>query len=158
MTVGLIWAQARGGVIGANGGIPWRVPEDMKRFREITTGGRVVMGRRTWDSLPKRFRPLPDRENVVISRDHGLRLDGARLVYSLDAALTGADPIWVMGGGQIYAAAIDRADILEVTEVDLDVAGDTYAPTIGPEWTAEPSDWRESTAGTGFRFVSYRRI
>lgn len=158
MTIGLIWAQARGRVIGAAGAIPWRVPEDMKHFREVTGGGRVVMGRRTWESLPARFRPLPDRENVVISRDRDLRLDGARVVHDLDTALAGDGSIWVIGGGEIYAAAIDRADVLEVTEVDLDVTGDTFAPRIGRDWIVETFPQQTSTAGPSFRFVRYHRV
>lgn len=157
MTIGLIWAQARGGVIGANGTIPWRIPEDMAHFREVTTGATVVMGRRTWDSLPARFRPLPHRTNVVISRDPNLRLDGAEVTADLPAALRAGERVWVMGGGEIYAAAIDLADVLEVTEIDIDVDGDTFAPTIGPEWVAERGPEQTSSAGPRFRFVRYRR-
>ena len=112
--IGLIWAQARGGVIGDGGGIPWHIPEDMKFFRETTAGGTVLMGRRTWDSLPPRFRPLPGRTNIVVTRDRSWRADGA--VVQHDLALPEGD-VWVMGGGEIYAAVIDSADVIAVTEV-----------------------------------------
>ncbi|BDD83064.1 dihydrofolate reductase [Tsukamurella pulmonis] len=153
--IGLIWAQARGGVIGADGGIPWHIPEDMKFFRESTAGATVLMGRRTWDSLPPRFRPLPGRTNIVVTRDPSWRADGA--VVQHDLALPEGD-VWVIGGGEIYAAALPVADLLAVTEVDADIAGDTRAPSI-PDGFAleEDAAWRESTSGLRYRHLTYRR-
>ena len=161
--IALIWAQANGRVIGDRGGIPWHLPEDSRRFRTLTTGGTVVMGRVTWESLPERFRPLPDRRNVVVTRDPTWRADGAERASSLSEALHAPDgaPVWVIGGAQIYADAIDSADRLEVTELDLDIDGDTRAPTIGDEWmlaAAEPADgWSRAASGTRYRFLTYRR-
>jgi dihydrofolate reductase len=164
VTLGLIWAQARGGVIGHDGRLPWRLPEDSAHFREVTTGHPVLMGRATWDSLPDRFRPLPGRENLVLTRSRGWSAPGAVVVASVaDAvrALAGRDA-WVIGGAQVYAELIDRADRLEVTEIDLDVPGDTLAPPVDPaRWTVSAADpgpgWHDSRTGLRYRFVTYRR-
>lgn len=134
--LGMIWAQARGGVIGEAGGMPWRLPEDMARFKAITSGHPVVMGRRTWESFPERFRPLPGRDNIVITSNRALLAPGARVVGSLEEALAAAralldDPdgeIWVIGGGRVYRDAMPAADRLEITDIDLDAPGDTVAP------------------------------
>ncbi|WP_378145134.1 dihydrofolate reductase [Cnuibacter sp. UC19_7] len=156
--IGLVWAQSRDGVIGADGGIPWRIPEDMAHFREVTGTSVVVMGRRTWDSLPPRFRPLPGRENVVVTRDRTWGAEGARVAHSVDEALSGhVGDVWVIGGGEIYREALPSADVLEVTEVDASVEGDTVAPAIGPEWAPEAGEWHESSSGIRYRFVTYRR-
>ncbi|MCS5498917.1 dihydrofolate reductase [Cnuibacter physcomitrellae] len=156
--IGLVWAQSREGVIGADGGIPWRIPEDMAHFREVTGSSVVVMGRRTWDSLPPRFRPLPGRDNVVVTRDRSWSAEGARVAHSVDEALSGRQrDVWVIGGGEIYREALPSADVLEVTEVDASVEGDTVAPAIGPEWTPEAGAWQESSGGMRYRFVTYRR-
>jgi len=167
-TVALVWAQSGTGVIGADGTLPWRVPEDLARFRELTDGHPVVMGRATWDSLPPRFRPLPGRANVVLSRRADLRLDGATVCADLDTGLDvarrapGGDEVWVVGGGTVYAAALARAQRVEVTVVDVDVAGDTWAPVLDPaEWvrsaTSPDEGWATSSSGAGFRFETYRR-
>lgn len=160
--VGLIWAQARDGVIGAGGGMPWHVPEDLAHFKAVTLGHPVVMGRRTWESFPERFRPLPDRRNIVVTRTQGWSAPGAEPAASLDAALEAAGPgrIWVIGGGQLYAQAIARADLLEVTDLDLEVAGDTRAPEpAGWEPVArDPAEgWHTSRSGIRYRFTTYRR-
>lgn len=158
--VTLIWAQAHGGVIGHDGAIPWHVPEDMAFFRKATMGKPVVMGRLTWDSLPERFRPLPGRRNVVVTRNPDWAADGAVTASSVDEALkaAGDGEVVVMGGGQIYAQAMDRATQLFVTEVDLDVDGDAVAPAIGPEWMpAVTGEWATSTSGTRFRWIRYIR-
>jgi dihydrofolate reductase len=164
VTLGLIWAQARGGVIGHDGRLPWRLPEDSAHFREVTTGHPVLMGRATWDSLPDRFRPLPGRENLVLTRSPAWSAPGAVVVTSVaDAvrALAGRDA-WVIGGAQVYADLLDQADRLEVTEIDLDVPGDTFAPAVDPEvWTVSaadpPSGWHESGTGLRYRFLTYHR-
>ena len=106
--VGLIWAQSSSGVIGRGGGIPWRVPEDQARFKELTMGHTVVMGRRTWESLPAKVRPLPGRRNVVLTRQTDFLADGAVVVQSLDSALTESD-IWVVGDEHVYTLAMPRA-------------------------------------------------
>jgi dihydrofolate reductase len=159
MTVSLIWAQATSGVIGRDGGIPWRLPEDQARFKELTTGHTVVMGRRTWESLPAKVRPLPGRRNVVLTRDEGYAAKGADVVGSLAEAL--ADPdVWVIGGGQIYALALPLATRCEVTEIDVGMPrddGDVIAPQLDERWLADDTDWRLSSTGLRYRFVSYRR-
>jgi dihydrofolate reductase len=160
VSVALIWAQARGGVIGADGGIPWRLPEDSRRFRELTSGGVVVMGRKTWDSLPERFRPLPNRRNIVISRDGGWSGEGAERADDISQALA-HDDVWVIGGAQLYAATIDVAERLEVTEIDLEVPGDALAPIVDGSWmlaASEPDDgWSTSSTGLRYRFLTYTR-
>ncbi|BCK58614.1 dihydrofolate reductase [Nocardia wallacei] len=158
--VALIWAQTPDGVIGADNTIPWRVPEDMAHFKKLTSGHPVVMGRRTWDSLPPRARPLPHRRNIVITRRPTWSAAGADPAASLEEALklADADLTWIMGGGEIYRAAMAYATELVVTEVDTKVAGDAYAPTIGPDWHIDSTtDWQQSTTGLRFRWLRYLR-
>ncbi|NDK90866.1 dihydrofolate reductase [Gordonia desulfuricans] len=157
----LVWAQDRVGAIGRRNTIPWRVPEDMARFREVTGSKAVVMGRRTWDSLPERFRPLPGRRNIVVTRTIDLRLDGAEVTHSVpDAlALAGADAV-VIGGSEIYSAAIDLATHLRVTEIDVLVEeADAFAPVVDElRWErAGEGQWLRSSSGTHYRFVDYIR-
>jgi len=134
----LVVAVAQNGVIGRDGDLPWRLPSDLKRFKQLTLGKPVVMGRKTWDSIG---RPLPGRPNIVVTRDASFAAPGATVVSSLDEGLAvaqreaealGVDEICVIGGGQIYAQVFDRADILHVTRVEADVAGDTRFPAIDP--------------------------
>jgi dihydrofolate reductase len=155
--LGLIWAQAHGGVIGAAGGMPWHVPEDLAHFKALTTGNTVVMGRKTWDALDPRFKPLPGRRNIVVTRDPEWHADGAEVAHSIDDALTD-DPVWVIGGAELFAATIDRAERLEVTELDLTVDGDTWAPPIGAGWVVvDEGAWQESRTGIRYRFLRYAR-
>ena len=162
MSVQLIWAQARDRVIGADGTLPWRLPEDMALFRELTTGGTVVMGRRTWESLPERFRPLPGRTNVVLTSDPEWSADGASRAGSVAEVLDAHDSLWVIGGGAVYTAFLPHADRLVVTEVDLRVDGDTWAPDLGPEWQRtdrRPDEgWAESATGLGYAVSEYARV
>jgi dihydrofolate reductase len=158
--VGLIWAQSASGVIGRAGEIPWRLPEDMSRFKDLTIGHTVVMGRRTWESLPARVRPLPGRRNVVLTRQADYMAEGAVVVTSLEDALKDRD-IWVIGGAEIYALALPRATRCEVTEVDVDLPrrdDDAVAPVLDEGWLAEDADWQVSRDGLRYRFSSYRRI
>ncbi|HEY3686967.1 MAG TPA: dihydrofolate reductase [Streptosporangiaceae bacterium] len=160
MIVGLIWAQTPDGVIGAGNAIPWRLPEDMAHFKATTLGHPVVMGRRTWDSLPARFRPLPGRRNIVVTRDPRWAADGAERAGSVAEALELAGPAeaWVIGGGEVYRAAMAYATTLAVTEVDTAVDGDTHAPVPGPEWeVAEETGWRTSASGLRYRIRKYTR-
>lgn len=165
MSIALIWAQTLDGVIGVENTLPWRLPEDQARFRALTTGHPVIMGRATWESLPERFRPLPGRENVVLSRRPGYVAEGATVAPTLaDAlALVGDRDVWVIGGGAVYEAAIARADRLEVTEVDAVLAGDTYAPVVDGEWEVvervPAAGWCTSTGPDGlrYRFLTYER-
>ncbi|WP_427871086.1 dihydrofolate reductase [Leucobacter luti] len=164
MELGLIWAQARGGAIGRDGDMPWHLPEDLAHFKRETLGAPVIMGRRTWESLPERFRPLPGRTNVVVSRDAGFAADGAQTAVSLDGALSlaagsGAPAAWVMGGGQLYRAAMPLASVLVVTKIELDVPdADTFAPEIGPEWRlTDPGTELLAASGLRYRFERWER-
>ena len=157
----MVWAQARGGVIGAGGELPWHLPEDLALFRRLTTGSTVVMGRRTWESLPVRFRPLPGRTNVVLTSDARWSADGAHPAASVEQVLAEHESFWVIGGGAVYEAFQPHASRLVVTEVDADVAGDTWAPALDGGWvrTARtPVDgWSVSSAGLRFAVSEYRR-
>ena len=161
MTVSLVAAVARGGVIGRDGGIPWRIPEDMQRFRSLTMGHPVVMGRRTWESLPDQFRPLPGRGNVVVTRNPDWSAQGADRAGSIEEALdlvVSEAHVFVIGGGEIYDAALPFADELVLTEIDADVEGDTTFP----DWDRgefEEVERHEHVAedGTPFAFVRYVR-
>ena len=159
--IGLIWAQSRNGVIGRDGQMPWHIPEDMAHFRAVTTGATVVMGRRTWESLPPKFRPLPGRRNVVLSRQPSYDAPGAETVMTLADALAIAGDIWVIGGGAVYVEALPFADRLSITDVDGEYGGDTYAPELGADWTLDaaepPSGWHTSTTGVRFRWRDLRR-
>jgi dihydrofolate reductase len=160
--IGLVWAEARDRVIGADGGMPWHVPEDLAHFRDVTMGAPVVMGRRTWESFPDRFRPLPGRRNIVVTGQDDWRADGAARAASLDEALAlaGEGTVWVIGGGRLLAESIGRASVLEVTELDLAVEGDTFAP--GRQgWHTVKSDpdagWHTSRTGIRYRFLTQER-
>ncbi|MEV0897256.1 dihydrofolate reductase [Actinoplanes sp. NPDC049802] len=130
MTVHMIWAEARGRVIGAGNTIPWRVPGEQAVFKERTMGAPVVMGRLTWESLPKR--PLPGRENIVLTRDPSWAAAGATVAHSLDEV--GHDDFWVMGGAEVYAAFLPRAGHIVRTRIDIAVPGDAFAPELGDDW------------------------
>ncbi|MFW3172375.1 dihydrofolate reductase [Geodermatophilus sp. CPCC 206100] len=161
-TVGLVWAQASGGVIGADGRLPWHLPEDLRLFRALTTGTTVVMGRRTWESLPERFRPLPGRRNVVLTSDPSWTADGATRAGSVAEVLAAQDgELWVIGGGQVYAAFLPSADRAVVTDIDTTVAGDTWAPELGPAWrrvSRDPQEgWSTSTTGLRYAVSDHRR-
>jgi dihydrofolate reductase len=159
--ISLVAALARGGVIGRDNSIPWRIPEDVARFREVTTGHPVVMGRRTWDSIPARFRPLPGRRNIVVTRNGRWYGDGAERVGSLEeaVALAGDVPeVFVIGGAELYAAALPFADELLLTEIDAEFAGDTVFPEVDPA-VFEEVEREPHVSGNGmpFAFVRYVR-
>lgn len=159
MTVGLIWAQSPSGVIGRAGGIPWRLPEDQARFKELTLGHTVVMGRLTWESLPAKVRPLPGRRNVVVTRQADYMAEGATVVGSLEEAVTD-EQMWVIGGEQIYLAALPAASRCEVTEVEVDLRredGDAVAPVLDESWVGTTGKWLSSSSGLRFRFHTYLR-
>ena len=164
MRISLVAAVARGGVIGRDNTIPWRIPEDMARFREVTTGHPVVMGRRTWDSLPDRFRPLPGRRNVVVTRNPEWHGEGAERAGSFAEAVTLAgdtSDLFVIGGAELYAAALPFADELVLTEIDAAIAGDTLFPPVEPDAFEEVSrEPHVSESGLPFAFVRYlsRRV
>lgn len=157
--VGLIWAQSTSGVIGRDGGIPWRLPEDQARFKELTMGHTVVMGRLTWESLPAKVRPLPGRRNVVLTRRADYAAEGADVIADLDDALTD-ESTWVIGGAEVYAAALPVATRCEVTEVEIDLPrrnGDAVAPVLDEGWVGAAGEWQTSRSGLRYRFYSYQR-
>lgn len=157
----VIAAVARNGVIGKDNALPWHLPEDLKHFKQLTTGQTVIMGRKTWESLPERFRPLPGRMNVVVTRDSAYAAQGASVVHSLDEAAkvgAGGTVQFVIGGSELYAYALPLAQRLELTEIDADIEGDASFPVH------DRSLWREANRETGvsadglrFAFVTYER-
>ena len=154
MRVVIIVAVARNGVIGVGGDLPWRISEDLARFKRLTMGNALVMGRRTFESIGH---PLPGRTNIVLTRREGWSSEGVSVATSLEEAMAlaaedGLD-VYVAGGAEVYETALDLADTLELTEVDAEPEGDTWFPTV--DW----SRWREVAREThpGFSFVTYER-
>ena len=160
--VSLIAAIARNGAIGRGDALLWNEPADQRHFRSVTMGCPVIMGRKTWDSLPPRFRPLPGRRNIVLTRDAAWQAAGAERAGSLDEALertADAQKVYVIGGGDVYAQALPHADELVLTEIDADLEGDTFFPAWDRSRFAVAS--REAHVGTGgvrYAFVTYRRV
>jgi dihydrofolate reductase len=159
--ISIVAALARGGVIGRDNSIPWQIPEDARHFRALTMGHPVVMGRRTWDSLPDPYRPLPGRRNIVLSRDPSWRAEGAERVSSLGEALElvdGAPRVFVIGGAAVYAAALPLADDLLLTEIDADIDGDTVFPAFDPAAFEETArEQLASETGVSLAFVTSAR-
>ena len=157
----IVAAVARNRAIGKDNQLLWSLPEDMAHFKALTAGRTVVMGRKTWESLPPRFRPLPGRRNIVVSRRAGYAAPGAELAGSLENALelaSTADMVFVIGGEQIYRQAMARADRLELTEVDVAPAADAWFPDVTEaDWQAAERREQTGADGTRFAFVTYRR-
>ena len=152
----LIAAVARNSAIGKGNALLWHEPEDLKHFRRVTMGAPVIMGRKTWDSLPPRFRPLPGRRNLVITRNTVWRAEGAEAVPSIDAALAllaGTPRAFVIGGAEVYALAMPHANELVLTEIDAELDGDVYFPAWNRAQFTEAA--RDSRAG--FSFVTYHK-
>jgi dihydrofolate reductase len=158
--ISLIVAVAENGVIGRNGDLPWRIPADLKFFKETTMGKPIVMGRKTWQSIG---RPLPGRDNIVVTRDKDFSAPGATVVVGLEAAITAAgdaSEVMIIGGAQIYAEALSRAARVYLTEVHASPAGDIHLPAFAAR------DWREVAREDheaegdlpGFSFVTLERI
>ncbi|MBI2749511.1 MAG: dihydrofolate reductase [Burkholderiales bacterium] len=159
MQLHLIFAKARNGVIGKDNALPWHLPEDMAHFKRVTMGCPVIMGRKTWDSIPARFRPLPGRVNVVVSRQPGWNETGAKPSSSLREALSFCEQfpdVWVIGGAELYAQALPCANTAVVTEIDADFDGDAFAPQFGPAWLETARETHTSVNGLRFSFVTYR--
>jgi dihydrofolate reductase len=129
----LIYARAANGTIGRDGALPWRLPADLKRFKALTMGKPMIMGRKTFDSFPS---PLPGRRHIVLTRDAAWGAPGAEVAHSVDEALAlaGEGEVAVIGGAEIYALFLDRADRIELTEVHADYPGDTHMPEPAPDW------------------------
>ncbi|MDR0234253.1 MAG: dihydrofolate reductase [Zoogloeaceae bacterium] len=165
LRLSLIAALARERVIGADNRLPWHLPEDLRRFRELTWGHCVLMGRKTWESLPEKFRPLPGRRNLVLSHQPDYVASGAERVSSIPAALeklagesAATEDLFVIGGEQVYRAALPFAERLLLTEIDLPVAGDAWFPAFSAsEWREIRREERVSEAGISFSFVTYAR-
>ena len=158
MQLHLILAKARNGVIGKNNTLPWHLPEDMAHFKRVTMGCPVIMGRKTWDSLPPRFRPLPGRVNVVVTRQSSWSENGAQPSPSLREALLFCEQyqhVWVIGGAELYAHAQPFASSAVVTEIDADFDGDAFAPQFGPQWVETAREPHTSVTGLTFSFVTY---
>ena len=159
MPLHLIYARARNNVIGKNGDLPWHLPEDLAHFKRTTLGQAVVMGRITWESIPEKFRPLPGRKNVVVSRQADYPASGASVVTSLQAALAlfpADEVVWLIGGAQLYAQALPLASQLVVTEIDADFEGDAFAPELGHSWQQVQRESHTAANGLGFSFVTYQ--
>jgi len=164
MRINLIYARARNGVIGRDSTLPWHLPEDLAHFKRLTSGCPVVMGRKTWDSLPPKFRPLPGRTNLVVTRQADLQAEGAVVVTGLDQALsacarlhpTPAD-VWVIGGAELYVLALPLAQRAVVTELDLDVDGDAFAPALDASWARTTHETHTAASGLRFAWATYQR-
>ena len=136
MKIAMIVAMDESGFIGKDGDLPWKISSDMNRFRELTSGdgfNAVVMGRKTWESLPDPYRPLPERTNIVLSRDSGLRIDGAEVALYDGRAVEigyseGCDELWVIGGAEIYGLMLQRCEEIHITTVHTSVEGDARFP------------------------------
>lgn len=158
--INLIYARAANGVIGKDGTMPWHLPEDLAHFKRLTQGWPVIMGRKTWDSLPERFRPLPGRTNIVITRQSDWQQPGALTAASLTDALalcSQSEEVWIIGGAQIYAQAEPLAGRIEVTEIAQDFAGDAFAPALGPQWHEATRENHTAASGLAFSFVTYEK-
>jgi dihydrofolate reductase len=159
MQLGVIFARARNGVIGKAGGLPWHLPEDLAHFKQKTMGSPVIMGRKTWDSLPPKFRPLPGRVNIVVTRQANWESPGAVRATSLAEALAlceGHPRAWVVGGAELYAQALPLAQTAEVTEIETDIEGDAFAPSFGTQWKEVARERHRSASGLDYSFVTYQ--
>jgi dihydrofolate reductase len=159
-TLTLIAAVARNGVIGIDNRLPWHLPADLKHFKALTLGHTVVMGRKTWESLPASFRPLPGRRNIVVTRDGSYQAASATIAMSLPAAIAAAEngEAFVIGGAELYAAALPLANRLQLTEIDATFEGDAYFPAIDcHHWRETAREMHHDEAGFGYAFVTYQR-
>ena len=161
MQLHLIFAKARNGVIGKDNTLPWHLPEDLAHFKRVTMGCPVIMGRKTWDSLPPKFRPLPGRANIVVTRQENWHENGAQPARSMREALQLCeqhDNVWVIGGAQLYALALPLADTAVVTEIDADFDGDAHAPAFGPGWSEVARESHVAASGLPYSFVTYQHL
>jgi dihydrofolate reductase len=160
MNLHLIYACARNGVIGVNNQLPWHLPEDLAHFKRTTLGCPVIMGRKTWDSLPPKFRPLPGRLNVVVTRQTDWQAQGAVVAHSLEEAIQHcpADAqVWVIGGAEVYAQAMPLATRAVITEIDADYDGDAFAPTFDANWQETERSTHVAASGLTYSLVTLIR-
>ena len=160
--IALIAAIDLQGGIGRHNALLWTDPKDHAHFRSLTVGHTVLMGRKTWDSLPPRFRPLPGRHNIVLSRDPMFLAPGAELAPSLDAALGGVDPLhtaWIIGGAELYRQSLGLAERLELTEIQANFEADTFFPPFdATQFVRSEGEIQSDCQGRSFRFVTYTRL
>jgi dihydrofolate reductase len=158
MTLKLIFARAANGVIGRNNTLPWHLPEDMAHFKSLTMGCPVIMGRKTWDSLPPKFRPLPGRLNIVLTRQANWQAPGASRAETVAQAMALCPPditAWIIGGAEVYALALPLASSAVVTEIEAAYDGDAFAPQFDALWVETARERHVSATGLKFSFVTY---
>ena len=151
--INIIVATSENNVIGKGNDIPWYIPEDLEHFKKLTTGNTVIMGRKTYESLPKEYRPLPNRINIVITRDKSYQAKGCLVVNSLEDALRKADndkEIFIIGGGQIYREGLKFAERIYLTKIHNNIEGDTYFPKLNKFWKLVDEEEK-----SGFSFLTY---
>ncbi len=159
MALNLIFARARNGVIGKDNTLPWHLPEDLAHFKQTTLGQPVVMGRKTWESLPPKFRPLPGRTNIVVTRQTDWQADGAMVAHSIEEAVQQCPTdtqVWVIGGAEVYAQAMPLAKCAVVTEIDADFEGDAFAPSFDDSWQETARTTHVAANGLTYSFVSLK--
>ena len=157
----LIAAVAKNGVIGKDNRLPWHLPADLRHFKALTSGHAVIMGRKTWESLPEKFRPLPGRQNIVVTRNATYAASGATVAGSLPDAVAAAagEEAFVIGGAELYQVALLLADRLQLTEIDAEFDGDTWFPARDlRQWREVTRDMHRDETGPGYAFVRYDRI
>ena len=160
MNINMIFARSANCVIGNNNALPWHLPEDLAHFKKLTLGCPVIMGRKTWESLPPKFRPLPGRTNVVITRQADWHAAGAQSASCLTDAMEickAASDVWIIGGAQIYAQTEPFASRIEVTQIDKYFEGDAFAPILGSQWQQTLKEDHVSSTGLKFSFISYTK-
>ena len=160
MALNLIFARARNGVIGHNNTLPWHLPEDLAHFKQTTLGQPVVMGRKTWESLPPKFRPLPGRTNIVVTRQTHWRAEGAEVAHTIEEAIQQCPndaQVWVIGGAQVYAQAMPLATRAIITEIEADFEGDAFAPTFDAHWQETARSSHVAANGLNYSFVTLTR-
>ena len=151
--INIIVATSENNVIGRGNDIPWYIPEDLEHFKKLTTGNTVIMGRKTYESLPKEYRPLPNRVNIVITRDKNYQAKGCLVVNNLEDAFRKADnnrEIFIIGGGQIYREGLKFADRIYLTKIHKNISGDTYFPKLNKFWKLVDEEEK-----SGFSFLTY---
>ena len=160
MALNLIFARARNGVIGKDNALPWHLPEDLAHFKQTTLGQPVVMGRKTWESLPPKFRPLPGRTNIVVTRQADWQAEGAVVAHSIEEAIQdypAETPVWVIGGAEMYAQAMPLASRVVVTEINADFEGDAFAPTFDRSWKEIARTNHVAANGLSYSLVTLTR-
>jgi dihydrofolate reductase len=160
MRLNLIFAQARRGVIGLNNNLPWHLPEDLAHFKATTLGQPVIMGRKTWESLPLKFRPLPGRTNIVVTRQIDWQAEGAHVAHSMAQAVAlchAEKEVWVIGGAEVYAQALPLAQRAVITEIDAEFEGDAFAPTFDGSWQETSRDAHTAANGLAYSLVCLER-